>query len=156
YNVYRLNPDNSRTFLWATPNSACFVPEVTRPLSEDQTEILVEAVSNEFGYSAAVSTTIDWVTTGIQGNHGNVTFQGSVCNPVSGSTSIGFSIPEEGRVSLRVFDLAGRMVQELTDDHFTRGSHSVDWTASQLPSGLYVLRLETAAGSFSRKCMVID
>ena len=156
YNVYRLNSDDSRTFLWATPNNACFVPEITRPLTEDQTTILVEAVSPEFGFSTASGTTVTWETTGIEGGSPYaLSLRNPSSNPVRGTVAIRYSIPSAGQASLRIFDLSGRMVQELLDSEIPGGEFSVDWNTGNLPSGVYMYRLDCREGSLTRKCMVL-
>ncbi|MFI1812940.1 discoidin domain-containing protein [Streptomyces sp. NPDC020422] len=63
YEVYRRNPDGSRTFLGATPNDAYFVPRLERVGTETTTTLDVEAVSTEFGRSPAASTTVTWSAT---------------------------------------------------------------------------------------------
>ena len=156
YNVYRLNADDSRTFLWATPNNACFVPEVTRSPSEEQTVILVESVSPEFGFSTAVSTTISWETSGIESSSGGLFLTPPPENPVSGSAVLSFTLPSAGDVSLMVYDLSGRVVQRLLDSDMQAGEHSVNWNTRELPSGVYMYRLESSGGSVIRKCMVLQ
>lgn len=155
YNVYRLNADDSRTFLWATPNSACFVPEVIRTLSENQTVILVESVSPEFGFSTAVSTTIDWETSGIGSSSGSLILSPPPVNPITGSAVVSFTLPSAGTASLMVYDLSGRVVQSLVDSDLQAGEHSVNWNTRELPSGVYMYRLECSSGSVIRKCMVL-
>ncbi|MFE2561953.1 discoidin domain-containing protein [Streptomyces sp. NPDC059352] len=63
YEVYRRNPDGTRTFLGATPNDAYFVPQLDRVGTETTTTLDVEAVSTEYGRSAASSTTVSWTGT---------------------------------------------------------------------------------------------
>ncbi|MGW5424686.1 endo-beta-N-acetylglucosaminidase [Streptomyces sp. NPDC003943] len=63
YEVYRRNPDGSRTFLGATPNDSYFVPRLDRVGTETTTTLDVEAVSTEFGRSPAASTTVTWSAT---------------------------------------------------------------------------------------------
>lgn len=63
YEVYRRNPDGSRTFLGATPNDSYFVPKLDRVGTETSTTLDVEAVSPEFGRSPAASTTVTWSAT---------------------------------------------------------------------------------------------
>jgi len=157
YNVYRENSDDSRTFLWATPNNACFVPEVTRPFSETETTILVEAVSPEFGFSSIASTTITWETTGIgQGQStGSFFLNEPSSNPVVGTAAITFSLPFTGEATLSVHDLSGRVVQVLNDGEMVQGSQTVQWSTELLPAGLYIYRLECSEGFISRKCMVL-
>ena len=155
YNVYRLNADDSRTFLWATPNNACFVPEINRPLSEDHTVILVESVSPEFGFSTASSTSVTWETTGMEGAYTGLTLGLPPLNPVTSSAVIPFTLPHAGSASIGVYDLSGRVVQMLLDSNLQAGEHSVNWNTEDLPSGVYMYRLEFAGGSITRKCMVL-
>ncbi|MCU0611821.1 MAG: T9SS type A sorting domain-containing protein [Candidatus Eisenbacteria bacterium] len=67
-------------------------------------------------------------------------------NPFSGSTTIAFALPTAADVSLRVYDLAGRVVTKLTDGRLKAGSYEVVWQAGGLASGTYLCRLE--AGDF--------
>ncbi len=158
YNVYRLNPDQGRTFLWATPSNACFVPLVTRPSGEETTTILVEAVSPEFGFSSPSETQISWVTTGVEPEThiAPPAFLPGLPNPVSGIARIGFSVPSPGMVELLVLDLAGRVVGVLQQGEVSAGQHSVAWDTGLLPAGVYFQVLSTSAGSDSRKCLVLD
>ncbi|MCK5841382.1 MAG: T9SS type A sorting domain-containing protein, partial [Candidatus Sabulitectum sp.] len=157
YNVYRENSDDSRTFLWATPNNACFIPEVTRPLSETETTILVEAVSPEFGFSTTASTTITWETTGIGHGRSTASFflNEPPSNPVMGNSAITFSLPFTGEATLSVHDLSGRVVQVLRKGEMVQGNQTVQWNTELLPAGLYIYRLECSEGFISRKCMVL-
>lgn len=74
-------------------------------------------------------------------------------NPFNPQTTIAFELPERETVSLRVFDLAGRMVRGLVvAEEFTLGRHEVIWNGKddsgrQAASGTYFYRLD--AGSFS-------
>jgi len=74
-------------------------------------------------------------------------------NPFNPQTTISFDMPSELVVSLRVYDMSGRLVDVLVDGEIARqGRNEVVWrgrdqTGRQLPSGPYVYRLE--AGSFS-------
>ncbi|MFG3344285.1 discoidin domain-containing protein [Streptomyces sp. NPDC048018] len=63
YEVYRRNPDGSRSFLGATPNDSYFVPRLDRVGNETSTTLDVEAVSTEYGRSPAASTTVTWSAT---------------------------------------------------------------------------------------------
>jgi endo-beta-N-acetylglucosaminidase D len=156
YNVYKLNEDDSRTFLWAATGEACFVPRVTRDLSQQQTTILVEAVSPEFGFSSPVSATISWETTGIEETGGTGFYLNDPsANPARGTVSIGFGLPNTGPASLRVYDLSGRVVQRLLEAELQAGEHQLNWNTGSVPAGVYLYRLESNAGHITRKCMVV-
>lgn len=63
-------------------------------------------------------------------------------NPFNPSTSITFSIPEDGVVSLRVFDMLGREVALLDNGVRAAGSYTALFNAKNLPSGIYLYRLD--------------
>lgn len=67
-------------------------------------------------------------------------------NPFNPSTTIRFSIPRSGMVSLRVFDILGREVATLFSQSCEAGSYSVRWEAKYTSTGVYFYRL--AAGDF--------
>jgi len=63
-------------------------------------------------------------------------------NPFNPSTQISFHLPREGHVTLVVFNLLGQQVEQLVDDRFDSGSHSVEFTSNGLSSGTYFCKLE--------------
>ena len=75
-------------------------------------------------------------------------------NPVRDETTIPFSLPAAGHVSLSVHDLVGRRILRVLDAHFDAGTHAVTVSLGRLPPGPYVVRLLTAAGMQSRMVQV--
>ena len=69
-----------------------------------------------------------------------------VPNPVSGVGMVRYALPEASEVSLVVYDLLGREVVQLTSGSQAAGLHSVALDPANLPSGVYLVRLQ--AGSF--------
>ncbi len=65
-------------------------------------------------------------------------------NPFNPTTRITYDIPEDGVVSLRVFDVHGRQVSELVNEIKTAGRYSVMFDGSKLASGVYVYRLDVS------------
>ena len=81
-------------------------------------------------------------------------------NPFNSSTSIQFYLKKPGKVSLTIFNLAGQKVFEFEQDGLTVGIHSIDCFAedtnkNQLPSGLYICRLESENESQSRRILLL-
>jgi hypothetical protein len=82
-------------------------------------------------------------------------------NPLSLATTIRFETPAPGgRAKLEVFDASGRRVVKLVDGLVSAGPHGVRWTGigadgRRVKPGLYLCRLETAAGTQSLKLMVL-
>ena len=76
-------------------------------------------------------------------------------NPFNPSTTIAFSVPVSGKVKLTLFDALGSEVGEIADKEFSAGSHSINFNAANLTSGVYFYRIE--AGSFvqSKKMILL-
>ena len=64
-------------------------------------------------------------------------------NPFNSVTTISFGLPSPSEMSLCVYDLTGRLVHEIEQGSFSAGHHVAIWDAGQLPSGVYLLRMET-------------
>ena len=76
-------------------------------------------------------------------------------NPFNPSTTISYTMTHAGPVSLKVYDLNGRLVETLIDGHQAAGPHSVNFDAQNLPSGTYVYRLTTGQGTQTRKMILV-
>ena len=63
-------------------------------------------------------------------------------NPFNPATTINFSIPKSGLVTLKVFDVLGQEVATLVNDPKVAGSYSVNFNGENLSSGVYFYRLE--------------
>jgi len=63
-------------------------------------------------------------------------------NPFNPRTVLSYQLPVAGSVSLRVYDMAGRLVGTLVDGWRSAGTHELTFDASDLPSGMYFARLE--------------
>jgi hypothetical protein len=73
----------------------------------------------------------------------------NVPNPFNPKTLISFAVTARSRVSLRVYDVAGRHVKTLLDDVVDGGARNVTWDGTDergkpVSSGVYFYRLETA------------
>jgi hypothetical protein len=76
-------------------------------------------------------------------------------NPFNPSTAIRFSLPKASSVSLMIFDVLGRQVAVLTQEHFNPGVFSVRWNAGNNPAGVYFYRLEADGVRLTRKMMLL-
>jgi photosystem II stability/assembly factor-like uncharacterized protein len=62
-------------------------------------------------------------------------------NPLNPSTTIGFGIPEKGNVRLSVLNILGEEIKILLNEEKEAGYHSIEFNASDLPSGVYFYKL---------------
>jgi hypothetical protein len=67
-------------------------------------------------------------------------------NPFNPTTMISYSLPKANHVTLKVYDLLGRVVALLVNEIKPQGRHNVQFNASSLASGIYFYRLQ--AGNF--------
>jgi subtilisin family serine protease len=68
-------------------------------------------------------------------------------NPFNPQTDISYAIPADCEVRLHVFNLLGRKVATLVDEHQSAGVYKVRWDAYEMPSGVYFYRI--TAGQFT-------
>ncbi|MEQ9308001.1 MAG: T9SS type A sorting domain-containing protein [Balneolaceae bacterium] len=76
-------------------------------------------------------------------------------NPFNPSTVLSFELPEAGKVRVDVYDISGRLVSVLTNQNFQAGVHSLTLDASNLASGVYLVRADIAGTLQSQKITLI-
>ena len=76
-------------------------------------------------------------------------------NPFNSSTSINYSLDRDGFVTLKLFDLSGREVVTLINGYQQAGSYRELFNAQNLPSGIYICRLEADDNRRSVKIALI-
>jgi hypothetical protein len=76
-------------------------------------------------------------------------------NPFNPTTSLRFDLPVSGNISLKIFDIVGREITVIAEGLFKAGSYTAIWDAQNLPSGIYLARLETANVTRVVKLMLI-
>jgi hypothetical protein len=75
-------------------------------------------------------------------------------NPFNPTTTISYTIPNAGFVKLTVYDRIGREVKVLVDENKSPGTYTVEFNASNLPSGIYFYRIKTAEKTEVRKMIL--
>ena len=76
-------------------------------------------------------------------------------NPFNPTTTIQYNIPKYSNVSIRIFDLRGRQVALLVDQHMNPGYFSVVWNGNQYSSGLYFVQMIAGQYVDTKKLMLI-
>lgn len=62
-------------------------------------------------------------------------------NPFNPSTTIEFSLPESGHVSLSVFDISGKEISVISDKMYQPGTYKIEYNANKLSSGIYFYKI---------------
>jgi hypothetical protein len=81
-------------------------------------------------------------------------------NPFNPVTTISFQIPESNHVSLKVYDVTGKLVRTLVDEKKEVGSYTVKWNGkddrgNEVSSGLYFYRLQSEEFDKTHKCLLL-
>ena len=76
-------------------------------------------------------------------------------NPGSGRRNMAFTIPARGHVTLRVFDVSGRVVSTLYDRALDQGRYTAQFSTDRWGNGVYFYRLETSGHVRSGRLVVL-
>jgi len=76
-------------------------------------------------------------------------------NPFNAQTTLEYDLPRSSRVQLDVFDIAGRQVVQLVHSWQSAGSYRLSFEAADLPSGIYVVRLQAGTAVKAIKVGVV-
>lgn len=63
--------------------------------------------------------------------------------PVSNSTSVSFFNEQTEKISLKAFDMAGRLIATIADTRFKEGRHEISWNTKELNPGIYLLQAKS-------------
>ncbi len=76
-------------------------------------------------------------------------------NPFNPSTTISFSVPKDGMVSLKVYNILGAQVASLVDEVKSTGTYNIKFDASNLASGIYLYKLITPDYVQTKKMILV-
>ena len=77
-------------------------------------------------------------------------------NPFNPSTVIRFSIPKQGNVNLKIYNILGQLVTTLINNQILgAGTHEVMFIGNELASGIYIISLESANFNMQKKMVLI-
>lgn len=76
-------------------------------------------------------------------------------NPFNPSTKISYDVPQASTIEIQVFDITGRLVKILVNEFKNSGTHSVNFDATNLASGVYLYQLKTNSFSNVKRMLLI-
>ena len=86
---------------------------------------------------------------------------GAYPNPFNPTTTISFSIPEESKIEIEIYNLKGQKVKQLVNDKLAEGQHSIIWnsvdeTDKNVASGIYFYKLSVNGKTEAvKKCLLL-
>ena len=76
-------------------------------------------------------------------------------NPFNPVTRISYNVPTTQHVRIAIYDVAGRLVEDLVNETKGAGEHMVEWDAGRLPSGVYFYRMQTGDRTIVRRATLL-
>lgn len=125
-----MNDVNNQTFVWnfsRQPTSLTFDPNANIVLKQASLIVSAENTSELIPYEYELKQNYP--------------------NPFNPSTVINYSIPVSSYVSLKVYDILGKEVITLVNQHQDAGSYKTEFNAAGLPGGIYFYKLSSSGGS---------
>jgi hypothetical protein len=76
-------------------------------------------------------------------------------NPFNPETKIDFTIPKNGFVSIKIYDITGKEIYTLVSSNMNKGSYSVDFNASNISTGIYFYKITSGSFTDTKKMILI-
>ena len=76
-------------------------------------------------------------------------------NPFNPSTTIRYQIPQDGIVTLKIYDILGSEVATLVNEQKAAGKYEINFNASNFASGVYIYKIQAGSFNSSKKLMLL-
>jgi ligand-binding sensor domain-containing protein len=99
------------------------------------------------------------MVTAVENNHNNIPnhfeLKQNYPNPFNPSTTLSFVIGHSSFVDLKVYDVLGREVATLVNEEKPAGNYQVKFNAANLPSGIYIYKLQAGSLTETKKMILL-
>jgi hypothetical protein len=79
----------------------------------------------------------------MSGNSAGIGINNVFPNPVANSATVVFSVEETQNISLRIFDMNGKLISTIADKNFDEGKYELVWNTGNIYSGIYFLEFRS-------------
>ena len=76
-------------------------------------------------------------------------------NPFNPVTRISYNVPTTQHVRIAIYDVAGRLVEDLVNETKGAGEYVAEWDAGRLPSGVYFYRMQAGDKTIVRRATLL-
>lgn len=76
-------------------------------------------------------------------------------NPFNPTTTIKYTLPKNGLVTIKIYDITGREIKTLVNEIKQTGKYSIDFNGSELASGVYFYRLQSGDFVMTKRMVLI-
>lgn len=165
-----INPENTTEIYAATSNTGVFVSSdagstwsnMSWGLGSDKVYMLAIDTQNDFLYAGTSENShykISLYTAIEESTYSTVEAALPVLsvssNPCVSSANIDFSLSCSQQATIAIYSISGRLVETVDSGYFQAGTHSVHWNRKQLPTGVYLVSLQSDELSVSTKMILL-
>lgn len=148
------------TIIYARSNiDSNFVPLETTYDSTKNELTFSTSMTGDFAFGIPADTTLTSVKTSQENIVKSYQLSQNYPNPFNPSTVIEYSIPQESRVRIDIFNAIGQRVKTLVNSTQSKGNYSVSWNANGFASGIYFYAIKATSSSgrnfYSVKKMIL-
>jgi hypothetical protein len=76
-------------------------------------------------------------------------------NPFNPVANITFSLPKGESVEIKIYNLLGEEITILISDYFLPGTHTIQWDVEDLPSGVYLCKMQAGGNQETIKLLLL-
>ena len=76
-------------------------------------------------------------------------------NPFNPTTTVTYQIPEFSTISIDIYNMNGQLVENLYKGYKSPGKYSIEWTAENITSGAYLIKLVSGSFVETQKVMLV-
>ena len=62
-------------------------------------------------------------------------------NPFNSETNVVFYTPEDGKVTVDIYNILGKKITSFKNSNYIKGLHVMEWNAGAFSSGIYIVLL---------------
>lgn len=160
YNVYRRVGTGNFTRIYTTPNENTFEftdTDYSISIGGNQLQYYIKAgySTRELSPASNTVTTSGIILQKSLVEESSYYLSQNYPNPFNPITTINYSIPTPDQVSLKVFDILGREVVTLVNEKKEAGTHTIEFDASKLMSGVYFYQIKVGSFVSTRKLILL-
>ena len=141
-------------------------PQIDEDWQDSHSDLVIPLIETEYGLVGIFDIIMDEETVDIETEKNisivpkNMTLSHAYPNPFNNSTKIQFNIPEQGYVSIGVYNSAGRYIAQIIEKKMNKGTHYINWKGldnhgKSIPSGSYLIVMKYSGLIISRKISLI-
>jgi len=76
-------------------------------------------------------------------------------NPFNSETTIQYEVPSSGFITLKIYDINGRYIEQLYSGYKPAGKHKINFSGKNFSSGVYFIQISSKQGSMIRKTILL-